>query len=234
MAFGFGGSSWQKRVAAALGDPRILEGISQAVAAAAKRHIAKSEGRGPGGAPTAMKPLKSLDTEFWTKTKPKQGPILGTRKRVEMRQKKAKDGRVTIKPTEVTEYLVKGKSYRDGGQPLRDTGNLVRNLGARTARIGATRLEITLTGPFYGIFHEFGFTTKKANYIPLTKKGRREHAKGANPENEGLVRGKDYFIARRGVTVPARPFLVPTDKEWAGIGRTIRLGLSKVLKGRTN
>ena len=234
MAFGFGGSSWQKRVAAALGDPRILQGISQAVAAAAKRHIAKSEGRGPGGSATALKPLKSLDTEFWTKTKPKQGPILGTRKRVEMRQKKAKDGRVTIKPTEVTEYLVKGKSYRDGGQPLRDTGNLVRNLGARTARIGATRLEITLTGPKYAIYHELGFETTGPNYVPLTRKGVRQHATGQNPDKEGLARGKDFLMAWGGVKVPARPFLVPTDKEWAGIGRTIRLGLSKVLKGRTN
>lgn len=234
MAFGFGGSEWQRRVAKALGDPNVLKGISQAVAAAAKRHIAQSQGRGPGGSATALKPLKSMDTEFWTKTKPRQGPILGTRERTEMRQKRNKDGTVTVKPTKVTEYLVKGQSYRDGGQPLRDTGNLVRSLGARTARIGATKLEITLTGPKYAIFQELGFTTSGPNYIPLTRKGVRSHATGQNPAKEGLVKGKDFLMSWGGVTVPARPFLVPTDQEWAGIGRTIRLGLARALKGRTN
>lgn len=230
----FGGwGSWNSRVAKALNDPGVLNGIAMAVAKHAKRHIAKSEGRGAGGEAQAFKPLKEMDVEYWSRTKPKEGPILGSREVTEMRQRKSKDGRITVKPTKVTEYLVKGQSYRAGGQPLRDTGNLMRNIGARATKIGPTKIEVVLTGPIYGIYHERGFSTSKPNYIPMSMKGKRKHATGNDPATEGLAWGKDFIIAWGGVDVPARPFLVPTTKEWAEIGRTIRLGLARVLKGRT-
>lgn len=230
----FGGwGSWNSRVAKALGDPSILNGIARGVVKCAVRHIATSQGRGAAGFATALQPLKALNVEYWTRTKPRQGPILGSREVTVMRQKRTKDGRVVVKPTKVTEYLVKGQSYRAGGQPLRDTGNLIRNIGARATRIGPTKIEVVLTGPIYGIYHERGFSTPGPNYIPMSKKGKREHATGNDPAKEGLQFGKDYIIAKQGVTVPARPFLVPTSKEWSDIGRTIRLGLARVLKGRT-
>ena len=230
----FGGwGSWNSRVAKALGDPGVLNGIAMAVAKHAKRHIATSQGRGAAGFETALKPLKDLDVEYWTRTKPRQGPILGSREVTEMRQKRTKDGRVVVKPTKVTEYLVKGQSYRAGGQPLRDTGNLMRNIGARATKIGPTKIEVVLTGPIYGIYHERGFSTSGPNYIPMSLKGKRKHSTGNDPAKEGLQFGKDYIMAWGGVTVPARPFLVPTSKEWSDIGRTIRLGLARVLKGRT-
>lgn len=230
----FGGwGSWNSRVARALGDPSILNGIAMAVAKHAKRHIATSQGRGASGFATALKPLKELDVEYWTKTKPRSGPILGSRQVTEMRQRKMADGRVVVKPTKVTEYLVKGQSYRSGGQPLRDTGNLMRSVNARARKLGPSKIEVVLTGPIYGIYQERGFTTGGPNYIPMSLKGKRQHATGNDPAKEGLQYGKDYIMAWGGVTVPPRPFLVPTTQEWSDIGRTIRLGLARVLKGRT-
>jgi phage gpG-like protein len=222
---------YAKRVALAMMDPRVMNGIAQAVASIAKQHIAQGFGRGSDGGSSTLEPLKDITTEYWTTRKPKTG-ILGTRQVTQMRQRKSKDGRITVKPTKVTEYLVRGSSYRSGGQPLRDTGNLLRSLGARVRRIGPNRMEVILTGPQYGIFHELGFTTSGPNYIPLTRKGARQHSTGNDPRKEGLVPGKDYMMAWGGVTVPARPFLVPTAKEWGDVGRTIRLGLAKVLKGK--
>ena len=137
----FGGwGSWNSQVAKALENRHVLDGIAMAVAKHAKRHIAKSYGRGPTGDEQALKPLKEMDVEYWTKRKPKDGPILGSREVTEMRQRKTKDGRITVKPTKVTEYLVKGQSYRAGGKPLRDTGYLIEHIGARATKIGPTKI----------------------------------------------------------------------------------------------
>ena len=232
MAYGAHDEPSRRAIAKALGSPEVLKGIAAAVSRYAKAHIASGQGRGPSGAAVALKPLKDIDAEFWTLRKPKDsGAILGTRERTVQKVTKTKAG-PKIKTVKVTEYRVKGKSYRAGGQPLRDTGNLVRSLGARAQRSGETQLEIVLTGPLYAIFHELGFETEGPNYIPLTRKGVRSHATGANPNAEGLTQGKDFIMAWNGVKVPARPFLVPTTSEWSDIGRTIRLGLQKVLKGR--
>jgi hypothetical protein len=67
----------------------------------------------------------------------------------------------------------------------------------------------------------------------LTRKGKRSHATGNNPTKEGLVRGKDFVMAWQGVTVPKRPFMIPTNDEWGEIGKSIRLGLARILKGRS-
>lgn len=45
---------------------------------------------------------------------------------------------------------------------------------------------------------------KKILYIPLTQKGRL-HRRGNNPKDEGLVRGKDYFLAKK-VTIKIKAY----------------------------
>jgi phage gpG-like protein len=223
----------RRRIARALTDGRIRDGIAQAVIAASKRHIARGVGRGNGGRESQLAPLKPVYGHYWTSRKPPQGTIpADTRTRNVTKQVKGKDGKIKVKVVKVTEYLMTGASYRNGGQPLRDTGNLQRSLSAKSSLDGPGRIGITIAGALYGLFHEQGFSTSGPNFIPLTRKGKRTHATGANPRSEGLLPGRDYIMARKGVTVPKRPFLVPTNAEWADIGRTIRLGLAKVLKGR--
>lgn len=224
--------NWSRKVAKAIQSPSVRRGIAEAIASYARRHIDTSTGRGDNGQQVALAPLKSLETQFWTTSKPKDGTWLAVRDTTVIRKRKDSTGGVKAVPVKVKEYLVTGKSYREGGQPLRDTGNLMRSLGARASVSGPSQLTITLRGLKYGIYHETGFETSGPNFIPLTKKGKRTHATGANPSTEGLQRGKDFFMAWGGVTVPKRPFLVPTEQEWVDIMKTIRLGLATVLHGR--
>lgn len=225
---------WNDRVARALREPKIRDGIAKAIAAAAKRHIATSSGRGADGREAALEPLQDMTGEFWTTRKPPVDVIpKATRKRTVMKSRKNAKGQMVARKVVVTEYLLTSESYRKGGQPLRDTGNLQRSLAAKASNTKPRRITVTMSGALYGIFHERGFETDGPNFIPLTRKGKRSHATGRNPAGEGLVRGKDFTMAWDGVKVPARPFLVPTNKEWSDIGRTIRMGLAKLLKGRT-
>jgi hypothetical protein len=53
-----------------------------------------------------------------------------------------------------------------------------------------------------------------------------------NPIKEGLVRGKDFSMAWRGVTVPSRPFILPTRDDLQRMGKDIYLGLKSILKGK--
>lgn len=46
---------------------------------------------------------------------------------------------------------------------------------------------------------------KKKLYIPLTRRGRLKHQYGANPAEEGLVRGVDYVLKDE-VTIKAKPY----------------------------
>lgn len=95
-------------------------------------------------------------------------------------------------------------SYRRGGQPLRDTGRLSSSL---TSTISDTPRGVTLTlvSPLpYAQAHQEGFETSGPNFIPLTQKAKRRHRKGADPAEEGLVRGVDYVMAWNGVSVPQR------------------------------
>jgi len=50
--------------------------------------------------------------------------------------------------------------------------------------------------------------TKKRLYVPLTKAGRSHHRAGANPEDEGLVRGVDYVLAKE-VDISIKPYGSP-------------------------
>lgn len=226
--------AWRKRVASALRRPEVRQGIATAVASYAQQHIEQGAGRGESGRKTRFKPLKTMTGGFWTMRKPRdQSAILATRKKQVVETRQTKDGPVQRSVTK-TEYYVSGQSYRAGGQPLRDTGRLLRSLTAKAKNSGTTRVTVTLRGEEYGIYHEKGFSTTGPNYIPLTKAGKRKHKTGSNPAEEGLTRGKDFTMAWNGVTVPKRPFLVPTDAEFAEIGRTIKIALAQILKGRAS
>ena len=223
---------WSKQVRKALSDPSVANGIAMLVARYAKEHIARSYGRGPTGNRAPLQPLAAVKGEFWTRSKPKGITPKATRQRTEIRQRKGRDGKMTTQAVKVTEYLVEGESYRTGGKPLRDTGYMMSQMGARCAA-GGRGLSIMVIGPLHAIFHEKGFETSGPNYIPLTLKGRRSHAKKGKPKQEGLKQGKDFIMAWNGVKVPSRPFMVPTNDEWVEIGKSIRMGLARILKGRT-
>lgn len=97
------------------------------------------------------------------------------------------------------------KSYRRGGQPLRDTGRLQNSLFSEQSSDGETVTATLKSGVSYAKSQQEGFKTKGPNFIPLTRKAKRNHRPGGNPADEGLVRGEDYIIAWNGVDVPARP-----------------------------
>jgi phage gpG-like protein len=224
---------WRKRLSDVLRSDAVRKGIAAAVSAYAKKHIADSQGRGPNGETVALAALKPMSGEFWTTKKPRKGEVATTTRQVlKAISRKKKDGSVVVSTVMVTEYKMSGQSYRNGGQPLRDTGNLLRSIGAKAEQTGPARLSIVMSGAIYGIYHEKGFSTDGPNFIPLTRKGKKNHATGRNPYTEELSPGKDFVMAWGGVTVPARPFLVPTSKEFSEIAKTIKIGIALSLKGK--
>jgi phage gpG-like protein len=234
-------SRWPRTVREALRDPRVLRAISMAGVSWMSRHIDEGEGRGKDGSVVAYKPLKTMTGNYWTARPPKGVPISGTRTRTVrvMRKRKDKNGNtVEVQGTKVvTEYRISQTSYRAGGQPLRDTGSLYRSLASDAAR-GGQNIVLTMRGNRYGLFHDRGFKTKgPIHFIPLTKRGRRGHGTGNDPEAEGLVRGKDYLLIGskkrpKGVTVPSRPFILPTRQDLRDLGKSIAFGLRQILKGK--
>jgi len=92
---------------------------------------------------------------------------------------------------------------------LKRTKALYRSIRARVRRAGSG-WEIVVSGEDYGIYQDKGFSTAGPNFVPLTPKG----AKG------GGKSGKDFFIAKNGVTVPSRSFIQPTP---AAVNRFARL-----------
>lgn len=106
-------SDWGKRVAKALRDPMVVNGIANLVGRYAKQHIATSRGRDENGGETALQPLAAVKGEYWTTTKPKNAAsIKATRTVVVVRHRKMKNGKTVAKPTTVQEYLVLSESYR--------------------------------------------------------------------------------------------------------------------------
>ena len=82
-------SDWGKRVAKALRDPAVVNGIATLVGRYAKQHIATSRGRDESGGETALQPLAAVKGEYWTTTKPKDSAaIKATRTVVVVRQRK--------------------------------------------------------------------------------------------------------------------------------------------------
>lgn len=222
-------SAWSRRVAAALRSTRIRQGIAQLAVAWMEGHIADGRGQprrgavgATGGGPDGMpyKPLKPLFGRKWVRSMPKAG---FTRSRT-----------VTYttpggKTRQRTEYMIETPGYRNGGQPLRDSGLLADTVNARGDR-QSSGIRIVLRGQKYGLFQDMGFRTPGPNYIPLTKRATR-YDKGKIARAAGMIPGQDFTGRKKGVTVPGRPFLLPTRNDKRDIGVSIRLGLESILKG---
>ena len=111
--------------------------------------------------------------------------------------------------------------YRAGGRPLQGNGHLMAGLHSETvARSNGISVTL-LDGSGYGVYHQHGFKTNGPNYIPLTLKGARRHVNGRNPEEEGLVEGKDYFIAWNGVDVPQRKIFNMPPENRQELGKAV-------------
>lgn len=173
--------------------PEVRRAVAESLAAAAREHLVRGYGRGPGGSQSLFTPLAIVT---------------------------GRDARGRLH-----------RSYRDGGKPLYDTGALARSISARSEAT-ASGFAVTLRGLGYGEGHETGFRTAGPNYIPLTQRGARRHATGANPEGEELDRGADFIMAWRGVTVPARPWMRPTKDDMRDFATTLRIGLARALGAR--
>jgi hypothetical protein len=216
-------SEWRRKVREALKNPAVVQGIAQVAAAWMKEHIDENQGRSRSGSVVKHAPLKRVVGRYWAKSKPKKG-FLFKRRRTDANGKTR------------TFYRVESVGYRFGGQPLRDTGKLQRSLSA-TGTASGNSVSLTMRGLKYGLYQDRGFKTVGPNYIPLTMKGKRQHGTGNNPNSEGLTRGKDYILVgnkkrRTGVTVPARPFIMPTRSDLRMFGKSVYLGLRSVLRGR--
>lgn len=65
------------------------------------------------------------------------------------------------------------KSFRRGGQPLLDTRTHIYNRLTSRCEVSGTIVRLILVGPLLALWHQEGFTTKGPNFIPLTRKARR-------------------------------------------------------------
>jgi hypothetical protein len=212
--------NWGRIVRKALERPEVLQGIAQVAGSYPKDHIRENIGRSASGGVEAHKPLKNISGEYWARSLPKGAKASATRTVAVTNAK----GKTRF----VREWLIRGESYRNGGQPLRNTGNMLREMGA-TATYRGGKIRVRMLGPKYALFQDKGFTTRGPNYIPLTRKGVRGHGTGQNPEAEGLTRGRDFKMAWKGVTVPARPFILPTSDDVVDMGKSIFRALRRIL-----
>lgn len=121
--------------------------------------------------------------------------------------------------------IVVTTSYRAGGQPLLDTRNHIYNrLNGRSTAKG-NRVIVEIRGPMLAAAHDAGFETKGPNFVPLTQKARRTHRNGNDPKKEGLVENVDYYMAWKGVKVPAREFIKVTPENLQEIVEAIPVAL---------
>ena len=106
--------------------------------------------------------------------------------------------------------------YRAGGTPLADTGNLLQSLNGTIQHI-PNGVRLFLRGPLYAVFQHHGFKTSGGNFIPFTRGAVRRDAKA-------LQKG-EYFYAKSGVTVPARPIFAMPPEAKAEVARAIARAL---------
>ena len=96
-------------------------------------------------------------------------------------------------------------------QPLlKRTKALYKSITARVRNSGSG-WELVISGEDYGIYQDRGFSTPGPNFVPLTPLGAKR--KG--------IRGRDFFIAKNGVTVPSRAFLEPTQESLVAISKLV-------------
>lgn len=106
--------------------------------------------------------------------------------------------------------------YRKGGMPLKDTGDLYRSLTAETTAT-TSGIRMTLQGSILSVFHQHGFKTSGPNFIPFTRGAVRRDPKA-------MKRG-EYALARKGVTVPARPIFAMPQTARREVARAIARAL---------
>jgi hypothetical protein len=112
-------------------------------------------------------------------------------------------------------YVVK-YHYRAGGTPLYDTGNLYRSLIGKTEN--TTRgLKLTLEGSMIALLQHSGFKTSGPNFIPFTQ--------GALRRDKAALKNREFVIARKGVTVPARPIFAMPSSAKKELVRNIAIAL---------
>lgn len=211
------------KVKRALRSRPVVDGIAQVATEWMESHIAENRGRGEAGAWQTHAPLKRVVGRAWSRTKPRSaagGRVVFVQRRAVVEKGKTKYRKF---------YRLEYEGYRTGGQPLRDTGKLAGSLSARGAYSGG-KIRLTMSGRKYGLYQDRGFKTNGPNYIPISMKGKRRHATGANPHSEGLKRGRDFVMRWKGVRVPARPFILPSREDMITLGRSIYLGLRAILK----
>lgn len=93
---------------------------------------------------------------------------------------------------------------------LKRTRALYKSITARVRKTGSG-WQIVISGEEYGIYQDRGFSTSGPNFVPLTPQGMKRKGK----------RGKDFFIAKNGVTVPSRAFLEPTRESTVAISKLV-------------
>lgn len=143
-----------------------------------------------------------------------------------------------------------GKPFRAGGTPLRDTGALYSTLDHEATNVPGGRRWALTTPMKHALMQQAGYSTKGPNFIPLTKKARRNWTKlkplkkayqeairrkdyvGARRVEEqldaaGLIEGTTYIMAWKGVTVPARPIFNLPPEDRAEIRATVRRSLKR-------
>ena len=224
-------SRWTRKVLSALKRPGVAAGIAMVFVEKIDNHLADNYGRGKSGMAETHRPLQFMYGTQWV-SKPKSGDVvIGKRTVYRFARRKIKGtSDYEITPVEREEFQVQVAGRRNGGQPLHDTGAMAGSMNAR-GKPSANGIQITLRGLAYARYQDKGFKTKGPNFIPLTNKGKRKHGTGRNPHKEGLGENHDYMMAWGGVTVPARPFLLPTNAEMKDVGKSIYLSLKKILKG---
>lgn len=91
---------------------------------------------------------------------------------------------------------------------LKRTRTLYKSIRARVRKAGSG-VEIVVSGADYGIYQDRGFKTSGPNFIPLSNR------------KTNLVSGRDYFIAKNGVTVPSRPFIELTNNDLKDLSKIV-------------
>ena len=102
---------------------------------------------------------------------------------------------------------------------LKKTKALYKSINARLVRAGHERVNIVVSGEFYGVYQDKGFTTTGPNYIPLTNRKINKQS------------GRDYFIAKNGVTVPSRAWIDLTPSDIVGLtGLVAKAAANSIVK----
>ena len=130
-------------------------------------------------------------------------------------KKRIVSGLAPLKPSTMAIRKARGQDAF-GNSPLQATASLIASI--RPVKGGVEMLK-------YGLYHHRGFTPTKIPYIL---------GKGGRTISEGRVFRGDPIIAyaknTSGVSVPARPFIFPSDKSMKAASRRFIKSLRKAIR----